>query len=519
MYKELTPAMRQYLDIKGLHKDAIVFFRMGDFYEMFFDDAVLASGILEIALTSRDREKKIPMCGVPYHAASSYIARLIKAGHKVAVCEQMDAPPGPGHIVERAVTRVITPGIAFEDELLDRGSNNFISSVFAASGKYGLASMDVSTGEFMATELATNAELRDEISRLRPIELALPEGQAIPAGGADWPVRKITRLPSLDFSMHRASERLLSHFNAASLDGFGLVGLDAAIPAAGALLNYIKETQKSPLGHVRKCSPYFSRDYMHIDDASRRNLEIVRNMPAGAAEGTLLGLLDRTKTAMGARLLKSFLLRPLKDALAINRRLDAVAEITGDRASRKRLATFMGMVYDLERLAGRLSAGLSSPRDLAMLKSSLEIVPEIKSILTMFVSPVLSEAAACLDPVHEAVDMIREAIVDSPPVSIKDGGVIRNGYSSTLDELRRVGSGGKDWLARLEASERSRTGISSLKVGYNRVFGYYIAVTKANLRDIPEDYIRKQTLVNAERYITAELKEWEEKILTAGEKA
>ncbi|MEK7679409.1 MAG: DNA mismatch repair protein MutS, partial [Deltaproteobacteria bacterium] len=386
MYKELTPAMRQYLDIKGMHKDAILFFRMGDFYEMFFDDAVLAAGILEIALTSRDREKKIPMCGVPHHAASSYIARLIKAGHKVAVCEQMGDPPSipplckggirGGHIVERAVTRVITPGIAFEDELLDRGSNNFISSVFVSSGKYGLASMDVSTGEFMATELATNAELRDEISRLRPIELALPEGQEIPAWGADWPVRKITRLPSFDFSMHTASERLMTHFGVAALDGFGLTGLDAAIPAAGALLNYIKETQKSPLGHVRKCAPYFSRDFMHIDHASRRNLEIVRNMPAGATEGTLLGLLDRTKTAMGARLLKSFLLCPLKDARAINRRLDAVAEITGDRGARKKLQTLMGMVYDLERLAGRLSTGLSSPRDLAMLKSSLESVPE-----------------------------------------------------------------------------------------------------------------------------------------------
>jgi len=519
--KNLTPAMRQYLEIKAENKDSIIFFRMGDFYEMFFEDARVASRVLGIALTSRDKEREIPMCGVPYHAASTYIAKLVGLGHKVAVCEQTTAP-GEGKLIERAVARVITPGVAFDSELLDPKTNNYIAAACVSGRGCGFAYMDATTGEFRLTELSGPASLQDELRRVRPLELLVPEDSASGGGNAvdEAFVRKVTPLANYDFDYKGALKRLSDHFSTAGLDGFGCAELTNATRAAGALLGYIKHTQRAPLVHVTRCVPYHTGDYLIIDAHSRRNLEIMTNIRSGTKEGTLLGLLDRTRTAMGGRRLKNWLLHPLKDAAAITGRLDAIEELIEGRESRGGVQELLEGVYDLERLIVRVTLGVAGPRDLVSLRDSLRKIPKIKDILESFSSIELTAASAALDPVMEAANAIEEAIVDDPPLTVRDGGVIREGYSPTLEELRSIGSGGKDWIAALEAAERARTGINSLKIGYNRVFGYYIEVSRLkNLSGVPEDYIRKQTLVNAERYITPALKEQEEKILTAEERA
>ncbi|MFQ5735452.1 MAG: DNA mismatch repair protein MutS [Thermodesulfobacteriota bacterium] len=516
--KNPTPAMRQYLEIKAQNPDAILFFRMGDFYEMFFEDAAVASRALGIALTSRDREKKVPMCGVPYHAAGSYIARLVKEGHKVAVCEQT-TPPGNG-IVERAVTRVITPGVAFDPELLDPRANNFIAAAcLDHRSRCGFAYMDATTGEFRLTEFSGPEAVHDEIRRVRPLELVVQEESAAEFSPHEHSVKKITPLGKYDYDLKVASARLNEHFSTVSLDGFGCSGLTHALRAAGALLHYIKQTQRSPLVHVRRCTPYDTGDYLVMDASTRRNLEITGNIRSGGPEGTLLALLDRTRTAMGGRRIRNWLLHPLKDVALIEDRLDAVEELVEARAERGEMVKLLDGVYDIERLIVRVTLGVAGPRDLISLKESLKKIPRLKEFVDVFSSTLLARAAASLDPVSEAVHAIEEAIVDEPPLTVRDGGVIKEGYSPTLEELRETGAGGKDRIAALEAGERARTGINTLKIGYNRVFGYYIEITRSNLSGVPEDYIRKQTLVNAERFITPALKEWEEKILTAEEKA
>ena len=519
MKSGLTPAMRQYLDIKAQNPDSILFFRMGDFYEMFFEDAKVASRLLGIALTARDREREVPMCGVPYHAAAGYIARLVREGHKVAVCEQMTDPSESKGIVERAVTKVITPGIALEDELLDPKANNFIAALCLSKASCGFSYMDVSTGEFRLTELKDTLSALEEIRRLRPLELLVEQGQDEGASLDGLSVRKITPLGRYDFDQTEAEARLNKHFGTKTLDGFGCSGLADSVRAAGALLGYIRNNQKTDLVHVRRLQPYFTGDFLILDSSTRRNLEIAHNLRDGGRDGTLLSVLDRTKTSMGARALKSWLLHPLKDASVIAERQDAVAELVEARELCSSLEDALSHVYDLERLIARVSLGAANPRDLSALKSSLEKIPLIKDYLKLLNSTMISGLDSGIDEVIEAAELIGRAISDSPPISIKDGGVIRTGYSPELDELRKIGSGGKDWIAALEASERARTGINTLKVGYNRVFGYYIEITKSNIANAPDDYIRKQTLVNAERFITPQLKEWEEKILGAEEKA
>jgi DNA mismatch repair protein MutS len=519
MKSSLTPAMRQYLDIKAQNPDSILFFRMGDFYEMFFEDAKVASRLLGIALTSRDREREVPMCGVPYHAAAGYIAKLVREGHKVAVCEQMTDPSEAKGIVERAVTKVITPGIALEDELLDPKANNFIAALCASKNSCGFSYMDVSTGEFALTGLNDLQSALEEVRRLRPLELLVESGQEENESFSGLPVRKITPLGKYDFDLPEATARLNKHFGTKTLDGFGCAGLDEPVRAAGALLGYIRDNQKTDLLHVRKLQQYFTADYLVLDSSTRRNLEIAHNLRDGGKDGTLLSVLDRTKTSMGARALRSWLLHPLKDVSAISGRQDAVEELLEARELCASLEGALSHVYDLERLIARVSLGAANPRDLSALKSSLEKVPLIKDYLKLLGSGMIRALEREIDEVSEAAELIGRAIADTPPVSIKDGGVIREGYSSELDELRRTGSGGKDWIAALESSERARTGINTLKVGYNRVFGYYIEITKSNIANAPADYIRKQTLVNAERFITPQLKEWEEKILGAEEKA
>ncbi|MBI5826159.1 MAG: DNA mismatch repair protein MutS [Deltaproteobacteria bacterium] len=517
--KNPTPAMRQYLEIKKEHGDAILFFRIGDFYEMFFDDARCASRILGIALTSRDRNRDIPMCGVPYHAAAAYIAKLVKEGHKVAVCEQVTDPLDSKGIVERAVSRVITPGIALDSEILDPRANNFIAGAHIGDGSCGFSYMDVSTGEFRITEFPFEAALKDEIRRLRPLELVVAEEARDAFEPRELGVKKLSTLPRYDFDRGVAAGRLTEHFNTSSLDGFGCAGLDEGVRAAGALLKYIKDTQRSGLAHVRKCSPYHTDDYLILDHSTRRNLEITESIRSNGREGTLIEVLDRTRTAMGARRLKSWLLHPLKDIALIRRRQDAVEELKDNREQLAKLQALLSEVYDLERLMVRVSMSAANPRDLCSLKESLRKIPAVRDVLKSFSSDLLASICSSVDAVEEAAEMIESAIVDSPPVSTRDGGFIKTGYDRTLDELREIGSGGKDWILRCEARERAATGINSLKVGYNRVFGYYIEVTRANLTSVPPEYIRKQTLVNAERFVTPALKEWEERILTAEERS
>jgi DNA mismatch repair protein MutS len=526
--KDLTPAMRQYVEIKDKHRDAILFFRMGDFYEMFFDDAKLASRMLGIALTSRDKERDIPMCGIPYHSAKNYIARLVKEGYKVALCEQIEDTDQANGIVERAVTRVITPGIALDDDLLDSKSNNFIAAASWNSNTSGFAYMDVTTGQFEVTALPDRAYLYDEIKRINPSELLLlgQSGQGTSVQNLsgresfdEFPVRNITYLGGYDFQYRVAEERLKKHFDVSSLDGFGFSEMTEGVRAAGALIYYVKQTQKADLNHIRKCKPYYPQSFLVMDHSTRINLAVMQNIRAGDKSGTLLRLLDRTNTAMGGRRLRAWLTYPLVDTKKIKRRLDAVEELMDNKVSRMDIEELLSGVYDLERLISRVSLMVAGPRDLVSLKVSLKKIPYLKQLLEQFTSRMIEEIGSKLDCAEEAVSLIDASITDSPPATTREGGIIKEGYSKELDELRAIGSGGKDWIARLESEERARTGINTLKVGYNRVFGYYITVTKTNLPQVPPDYIRKQTLVNAERFITPALKEWEAKILTAEEKA
>jgi DNA mismatch repair protein MutS len=526
--KYLTPAMRQYVEIKNQHRDAILFFRMGDFYEMFFDDAKLASRILGIALTSRDKERDIPMCGIPYHSAKNYIARLVREGYKVAICEQLEDPDQAKGIVERAVTRVITPGIALDEDLLDSKTNNFIAAASWKTNGAGFAYMDVTTGDFEITDLPDRSSLYEEIKRVNPSELLLPG----PAGQRtsvrdlsdrepleELPVKNITYLGKYDFQFQVAVERLTKHFNISSLDGFGLSDLTEGVRAAGALLYYVKHTQRADLNHIKRCTPYYPQSFLVMDHSTRINLELMQNIRTAERSCTLLELLDRTSTAMGGRRLRAWLTYPLVDTSEIKRRLDAVEELIDKKEDRMDIEEVLSGVYDLERLIGRVSLKVAGPRDLVSLKVSLKKIPGLKEILKNFKSPIMEETMLSLDAAKEAVSLIDASIMDSPPATTREGGIIEDGYSKELDELRAIGSGGKDWIARLERAERARTGINTLKVGYNKVFGYYIEVTKANLSQVPADYIRKQTLVNAERFITPALKEWEAKILTAEERA
>jgi len=520
----LTPAMRQYLEIKETCRDAILFFRMGDFYEMFFEDAKLASRILNIALTTRDRnrENAIPMCGIPYHAVNSYIAKLVKEGHKVAVCEQMEDPKKAKGIIKREVTKVITPGVVLEEELLDAKTNNFIASVTWNGNTGGLSYMDVTTGEFKVTEFSEKTALMDEIKRIEPKELLITEELADSNNFSE--VSKIlanTRVTSLrgyNFRYDDAVHGLTGHFQILSLDGLGCDSLNEGVKAVWIVLKYVKETQKGALPHIKRLSVYHPHQYMVIDSMTKKNLELTETIRHGAKKGTLLGLLDKTKTAMGGRRLKHWLEYPLKDVSEINRRLDAVEELSGEKLIRAEVQTCLVRVYDMERLAVRVALNTANPRDLVSLKDSLLTIPKIKNLLKPFNSALLKGIYHGLDDVKEASLLIEASIVDLPPVAAREGGFIRDGFNAELDELRNVMRDGRSWIVRFEAGEKKRSGINSLKVRYNKVFGYYIEITKTNLSQTPPDYIRKQTLINAERFITPELKDYEAKVLGAEER-
>ena len=501
----LTPMMRQYLELKALHPDAILFFRLGDFYEMFFEDAVRASELLQITLTARAKgSEKVPMCGVPYHSARRYIARLIEQGLKVAICEQMEEPGnGPG-IVKREVTRIITPGMVLDEEVLEPRASNFLAAVHWAERGFGAALLEASTGEFFTVEVATAQELVEALSRVEPRELLVPEGQRSSAEVSLRSAARLSRTPSVTaldkaaFEAPRAALYLRGHFSVASLEAFGLADAPLATGAAGAALRYLKDTQKTNAAHVDRLSRLERAGHLLMDESSRANLEVLKTLRDGARKGSLLGVLDRTATSMGAPqagpLARRAAVRPAGDSRPPGRRGGAgPARASGARSS----ATLLKEVADLERLCGRLSLGAGNARDLRALAVSLAQLPKLSAALARCSAPLLKALAGPLSALPELAELLLRAVVDEPPVTIKEGGLFRQGFHAELDELVALSTSGKDYLLKLETRERERTGISSLKVRYNKVFGYYIEVTKANLHLVPTDYIRKQTTVGA----------------------
>jgi DNA mismatch repair protein MutS len=523
---ELTPMMRQYLEIKADYPDTILFFRMGDFYEMFLDDAVKASRILDIALTSRNKGADgadVPLCGVPYHSVNPYIARMIEAGEKVAICEQVEDPKTAKGIVKRQVVKVVTPGLVVDNESLTPKENNYLLALFAGSGNnWGIAYLDLSTGEFRVTELETADAASAELACVNPREIVLPasfrDSDRMKELARALGERIITFLDDWVFDTDYAHRLFADHFGAMSPDQLGCAELRDGVLAAGAVLHYLRETQMGKAGHVRNITPYKTREYLVLDDATRRNLELTATLADGKRKGSLLGLMDRTATAMGGRKLRQWINYPLVGVDQIMERQDAVDELLGDPGRRGEIACLLGGVYDLERLNGRISLASASAKDLVALRESLLKVPAIKERLAQAWSPLLRKLDEEIDPLEEIDRLIGSGIVENPPFVMRDGGIIADGYNAELDGLRRLSREGKGFIARLEAKEKGRTGIGSLKVRYNKVFGYYIEVTKTNLANVPEDYIRRQTLANAERYVTPELKEYEEKVLGAEER-
>ncbi len=515
-----TPMMRQYLEIKAQHPESILFFRMGDFYEMFLEDALLASRILDITLTSRNKGSadEIPFCGVPFHSAQPYIARLIEAGYRVAVCEQVEDPKQAKGIVKRDVVRVVTPALVTEAESLVPEENSFLLALTGNGRQWGAAWLDLSTGEFRAAELDDLSAAASLAASVLPRELLLPEtlrheppaeliavlGERPRAAVADWVLDK-------DY----AAKLLCGQFNVAGPAALGLAELPTALLAVGMVLHYLQDNRHASLSHLRDLTIVRQNDHLALDPATRRNLELTATMSDNKKAGSLLGCLDRTVTAMGARLLKQWLSYPLVQVEPIRRRLSAVEELIERPDLREPLADLLKQVHDLERLNGRVSLAGAGGRDLRALYDSLEQVPQIRVLLAETTAPLLLELVGQLDPLNDIRTLIEQAIAPTPPFSLREGGIIADGYHPELDELRSISREGKGFIARLEAQERERTGISSLKIRYNKVFGYYLEVTKANLANVPADYIRRQTVATGERYITEELKNYEEKVLGA----
>jgi len=520
-----TPVMRQYLAFKQRHQDAVLLFRMGDFYEVFFEDAKVCARDLGLALTSRDKgANAVPMAGFPHHAADTYIKRLIRAGHRVAVCEQVQDPAEARGLVDRDVTRIITAGTLTEEHILDSRANNFLAAVAPDDRRAGLAWVDLSTGKFEVAEVPLSG-LADSLERIRPAECLLSEagtGQeadahpalaCLPAGCL------VTRLAPWQFGRQEGRRRLNEHFGTATLEGFGCEGLGPGLGAAGAVIAYLQETQRAAIDHVRKLEPFRADQHLILDATTQRGLELVEPMRGPGREGSLLGVLDRTRTPMGGRLMRRRILTPLRERRRIERRLDAVAELFADAPLRRRVGEQLGDIYDIERLTSKVCCGRANARDLVGLRRSLTHLPPVKECLAGCRAELLGELRDAIDPVPEAEGLIATAIRPDPPATLTEGEIICDGFHPELDELRAVARQGRDWIARFESEETTRTGIPSLKVGFNKVFGYYIEVTNAHKDKVPAHYVRKQTLKNAERYITPELKERESAVLTAGERA
>ncbi|NQT13534.1 MAG: DNA mismatch repair protein MutS, partial [Planctomycetes bacterium] len=519
MSTPVTPMMKQYQEAKRACPDALLLFRMGDFYELFHDDAKTAARTLGLALTSREKgENAVPMAGFPHHQLESYLGKLIAAGFRVAVCDQVEDAKQAKGLVRREVTRVVTPGTVTDEALLDPRHSNYLASV-APCDPAGVAWVELSTGRFVAATFPTR-QLADGLARLGPSECLLAEGtDSIPSYLADQMM--VTRRPDWAFALGTARETLAKHFGTAGLDGFGFSDEEdgPAIRAAGAILDYLTETQRGSLDHVERLIPYRTGDALEIDEASRRSLEITRTIREGRREGSLLAVLDRSVTAMGSRLLADWLAGPLTNTSAIDARLAAVEELLGEPALTDEIRQTLGRVYDVQRLLARVATGRASPRDLSFLGRTLGCLPGLKAKLTARKSQLLNQLEAEIDLCRDLRSKLDAALMDDCPLTSREGGFIRDGHHEELDSLRQLARGGKQWIAQYQAEETRRTGIANLKVGYNKVFGYYLEVTNVHHDKVPESYIRKQTLKNAERYITPELKEYEEKVLTADEKA
>jgi len=520
----LSPMMQEYVKKKEQYKDCILFYRLGDFYEMFFQDALTVTKELELTLTGKDcgLEERAPMCGVPFHAAETYINRLIEKGYKVAICEQVEDPKKARGLVKREVIRVVTPGTTLDAASLDESRNNYLMSVVATEGGFGCAIADITTGDCFLTEVDKPQKLLDEINKFVPAEIICND--AFFMSGVDTDDLKnrlgicVFPLDAWYFDDGLCKRTLMEHFHVNALEGLGIQDYDSGVIASGALFLYLQETQKSALSHMAGIRPYAAEKYMLIDSSSRRNLELVETLREKNKRGSLLWVLDKTKTAMGARTLRSYVEQPLIDAEEINERLEALEELNQSPMLRDEIREYLNPIYDLERLISRISYQSANPRDLTAFSSSLEMLPYIRQIIKDFKSPLLTKICEDMDPLEDIAELIRSAIVEEPPLAQKDGGIIREGYNSDVDKFRRSRTDGKKWLTELEAREKERTGIKNLKIKYNRVFGYSLEVTNSFKNLVPENYIRKQTLTNAERYITQELKDLEDLILGAEDK-
>ncbi len=520
----MTPMMTQYLETKKQYPDCILFYRLGDFYEMFFEDALKASKALEITLTGKDcgLEERAPMCGVPFHAVDSYLNKLVQKGFKVAIAEQMEDPKLAKGLVKREVIRVVTPGTITSAQALDETKNNYLMGIVYIGETFGISSADISTGDFFVTEVRSERDLFDEINKFSPSEIICNE--AFYVSGVDVEELKeryhvsLSALDSHFFGDETCRKILREHYHVGSLDGLGLADYDTGVISAGCVMQYLYETQKSTLDHLTTITPYQVGQFMVIDTSTRRNLELVETLREKQKRGTLLWVLDKTKTAMGARLLRSYIEQPLIHKDQILARQEAVQEFNMNYISREEICEYLNPVYDLERLIGRISYKTANPRDLLAFKNSLAMIPYIKDILKEFSSPLLKGLEAELDPLEDLRDLIEQAIVEEPPISVRDGGMIREGFHEEADRLRHAKTEGKTWLAELEAREKEKTGIKTLKVKFNKVFGYYFEVSNSFKNQVPDYFIRKQTLVNGERFTTDELKNLEDIIMGAEEK-
>ena len=521
---EFTPMMRHYLDTKEQYKDCIRFYRLGDFYEMFFDDAVTVSRELELTLTGKDcgQEERAPMCGVPYHAAETYLNRLVAKGYKVAICEQVEDPKLAKGMVKREVVRVVTPGTNLNTQALDETKNNYIMCIVYLADRYGVSLADVSTGEYFLTEVSSAKKMEDEIIKFSPAEIICNEPLLM--SGTDLDALKdrlgisVFPLDAAYFDDEQCRRALLEHFQVASMEALGLGDYTLGVLAAGALMRYLLDTQKNSLSQMTRLVPYSTGKYMVLDSSTRRNLELTETLREKQKRGSLLWVLDKTKTAMGARMLRTYIEQPLLEKETIEARLDAIEELNNNAIMREEIREYLNPVYDLERLVSRITYQSANPRDLVAFKSSLSMLPAIKYLLKDSVCGELKTVEEELDALEDVHALISKAIVDEPPMIVREGGIIKEGYNEEVDKLRQAKTEGKNWLAQLEEQERERTGIKNLRIKYNKVFGYYLEVTNSYKDLVPDDYMRKQTLTNAERYITPKLKELEDMILGAEDK-
>lgn len=521
---QLTPMMQQYVKTKEEYKDCILFYRLGDFYEMFFEDAQTAARELEITLTGKDcgLKERAPMCGIPYHAVDSYLNKLVSKGYKVAICEQVEDPKLAKGLVKREVIRVVTPGTNLSTQALDETKNNYLMCIVCMADRYGVAATDITTGDYMVTEVETDRKLLDEVTKFSPKEIIC--NQSLTVSGIDledWKNRLGITIYALEdwyFDDELCRRALTEHFKVSTLEGLGLGNYNCGVIASGAILQYLHETQKTALENLTRLTPYVTGTFMIIDSSTRRNLELCETLREKQKRGSLLWVLDKTKTAMGARMLRSFVEQPLIEKEEINRRLEAVAELCSNAIAREEIREYLNPVYDLERLVSKISYRSANPRDMIAFKNSLAMIPHIKYMLGCFESPLLKEIEGEMDPLEDVCSLIDSAIADDPPIAIKEGGIIKEGYHEEIDRLRHAKTEGKTWLADLETKEREATGIKNLKIKFNKVFGYYLEVTNSYKDLVPERYTRKQTLANAERYITPELKELEDMILGAEDK-